>query len=93
MRHPATLKTMTIPANYYYPNKYQRLILFKWLNFILSTSAWDFDGRVGLYQRTVGIPMGTNCVPLVADLFLYSYEADFIQHVRKSKFKKQKKIL
>jgi hypothetical protein len=23
--------------------------------------------------------MGTNCAPLLADLFLYSYEADFIQ--------------
>ena len=34
--------------------------------------------------------MGTNCAPLVADLFLYSYEADFVQHLQKSKFKKQK---
>ena len=24
----------------------------------------------------VGIPMGTNCAPLVADLFLYCYERD-----------------
>ena len=32
-----------------------------------------FDGRV--FQQTVGIPMGTNCAPLLADLFLYSYEA------------------
>ena len=23
--------------------------------------------------------MGTNCAPLLADIFLYSYEADFIQ--------------
>jgi hypothetical protein len=23
--------------------------------------------------------MGTNCAPLLADLFLYSYDADFIQ--------------
>ena len=27
----------------------------------------------------VGIPMGTNCTPLLADIFLYSYEAEFIQ--------------
>ena len=31
----------------------------------------EFGGRV--YQQTVGISMGTNCVPLVVDLFLYSY--------------------
>ena len=43
-------------------------------------------GRV--VQQTVGIPMGTNCAPLLADLFLYSYEADFIQgHLKKNEKK------
>ena len=27
--------------------------------------------------RQVGIPMGTNCTPLVADLFLFCYERKF----------------
>ena len=31
-----------------------------------------------LYKQIVGIPMGTNCAPLVADLFLYCYERDFM---------------
>ena len=31
-----------------------------------------------LYRQIVGIPMGTNCAPLVADLFLFCYERDFI---------------
>ena len=31
-----------------------------------------------LYRQIVGIPMGTNCSPLVADLFLFYYERDFI---------------
>ena len=35
-----------------------------------------------VFQQTVGIPMGTNCAPVLADLFLYSYEADFIQGTR-----------
>ena len=30
-------------------------------------------------QQTVGIQMGTNCAPLLADIFLYSCEEDFIQ--------------
>jgi hypothetical protein len=30
-------------------------------------------------QQIVEIPIGTNCAPLLADLFLYSYEADLIQ--------------
>ena len=31
------------------------------------------------FQQIIGIPMGTNCAPLLADIFLYSYEAEFIQ--------------
>jgi len=31
-----------------------------------------FGGRG--FQQTVGIPICTNCDPLLADLFLYSYE-------------------
>ena len=31
-----------------------------------------------LYRQIVGIPMGTNCAPLLADLFLYCYERDFM---------------
>ena len=31
-----------------------------------------------LYRQIVGIPMGTNCASLVADLFLFCYERDFM---------------
>ena len=31
-----------------------------------------------LYRQIVGIPMGTNCAPLVADLCLFCYERDFM---------------
>ena len=31
-----------------------------------------------LHIQIVGIPMGTNCAPLVADLFLFCYERDFM---------------
>ena len=31
-----------------------------------------------LYRQVVGITMGTNCAPLVADLFLFCYERDFM---------------
>ena len=36
-------------------------------------------------QQMVGIPMGTSCAPLVAYLFLYCYEGDFVSELRKSK--------
>ena len=45
-----------------------------------------FSGRV--FQQTIDIPMGKNCVPLLADLLLFSYEADFIQGLLKKNEKK-----
>ena len=49
---------------------------------ILIDNIFDmFGGRV--FQQTVCIPMGTNCAPLLADLFLYSYGAYFIQGLLK----------
>ena len=32
----------------------------------------------GLYGQIVGVPMGTSCASLVADLFLFCYEGDFV---------------
>ena len=31
-----------------------------------------------LYRQIVGIPLGTNCAPLVADFVLFCYERDFM---------------
>ena len=31
-----------------------------------------------LYRQLVGIPLGTNCARLIADLFLFCYERDFM---------------
>ena len=35
-------------------------------------------------SQTAGIPMATNCAPLLADLFLYAYRVAFIQGVLKA---------
>ena len=32
-----------------------------------------------LYRQIVGIPMGSNCAPLVTDLFLFCFERDFMK--------------
>ena len=40
-----------------------------------------------LYRQIVGILMGTNCAPLVTDLFLFCYERDFmtsLSHVKQA---------
>ena len=46
------------------------------LTFLLDNIYIRFGSK--LYRQIVGIPMGTNCAPLVADLFLFGYERDFM---------------
>ena len=60
--------------------------IFKMLDFLIENIFVTFEGLV--FQETVGIPMETNCAPLLADLFLYYYEADFIQELLRKKDKK-----
>ena len=38
-----------------------------------------------LYRQVVGIPLGTNCASLVADVFLFSYERDFMMSISDDK--------
>ena len=45
------------------------------LEFLVDNIFVVFAGKV--FQQIIGIPMGTNCAPLLADIFLYSYEAEF----------------
>ena len=47
------------------------------LEFLVDNIFVVFGGKV--FQQIAGIPMGTNCAPLLANIFLYSYEAEFIQ--------------
>ena len=54
------------------PQKYSDADAIKMLEYLIDNI---FCG----VQQTIGIPMGTNCAPLHADLFLYSYEAEFVQ--------------
>ena len=46
------------------------------LTFLLGNIYNRFSSK--LYRQIVGIPMGTYCDPLVADLFLFCYERDFM---------------
>ena len=47
------------------------------LSFLLDNIYIRFGTK--LYRQIVGIPMGTNCAPLVADVFLFCYERDFMK--------------
>ena len=53
------------------------------LTFLLDNIFIQFSTK--LYRQVVGIPMGTNCAPLVADLFLFCYERDFMMSLSDDK--------
>ena len=51
--------------------------IIRMLEFLVDNIFVVFAGKV--FQQIIGIPMGTKCSPLLADIFLYSCEAEFMQ--------------
>ena len=58
-------------------SKYTKEDIIRMLEFLVDNFFVVFVGMV--FQQKIGIPMGTNCAPLLADIFLNSHEAEFIQ--------------
>ena len=53
------------------------------LNFLLDNIYIRFDTK--LFRQIVGIPKGSNCAALVADVLLFCYETDFIMSLSEEK--------
>ena len=58
-------------------NKYSEDGIIEVLEFLIDNIFVVSAGKV--FQQNVGIQMGPNCTLLLADIFLYSYEAEYIQ--------------
>jgi hypothetical protein len=54
--------------------------------FVLDIIYVVFGDQV--FKQSVGIPMGSNCAPLLAALFFYSYEGEFVQKLLRDNNKK-----
>ena len=52
------------------------------LDYLIDNIFVEFGGQI--FQQTIGIPMGTNLAPMLADLFLYSCEVEFVQSLLKA---------
>jgi hypothetical protein len=50
------------------------------LNWLIDNIYVTFGDKV--FRQTIGIPMGTDCAPFLANLFLYSYEYEWIEKQR-----------
>ena len=65
-------------------NKYTTDDICKMIEFLVNNIYVRIGGQ--LFWQMVGIPMRTNCAPLLADLFFYSYENEFLDKlIRKAK--------
>ena len=51
--------------------------LMEMFNFLVDNIFIEVGSKI--FQQVIGIPMGTDCAPLVADLFLFSFEFDFMR--------------
>ena len=54
----------------------------KMIEFLIDNIFVQFGGR--LFRQMIGIRMGTNCAPLLANLFLNSYEYEFLDNMIRS---------
>jgi hypothetical protein len=50
--------------------------LKRWLSYLIRNTYLQFGDKV--LHQTIGIPMGTNCAVFLANLYLFSFELDFI---------------
>ena len=61
------------------------------IEFLVDNIYVRFGGQ--LFQQMVGIPMGRNCAPLLAGVFLYSYENEILDKlIKKGKRKLARKF-
>jgi hypothetical protein len=55
------------------------------MNKLVTITSNNKTRNVTALQSAISIPMGMNCPPPFADLFLHTYEADFLQGLLKNK--------
>ena len=60
-------------------NLYTADQICRMVEFLIDNIFVKFGGC--LFRQVIGIPMGTNCAPLLADLFRYSYESEFLDNM------------
>ena len=69
-------------------NLYTAGQICRMVEFLIDSIFVKFGGC--LFRQVIGIPMGTNCAPppLLADIFLYSYESEFLDNMIRSGHRK-----
>ena len=58
--------------------------LIEYIKFLVDNVYISVGNRI--YKQTVGIPMGTDCAPMLANLFLFSYEYAYTKEMLKTDY-------
>ena len=66
-------------------NKYTANDICRMTEFLVDNIYVRFGGQI--FQQMVGIPMGTNCAPLLSHSFLYPYENELLDKLIKVQMK------
>ena len=62
--------------------KYDETLICQMIDFLIDNNYIKIGNH--LFRQCIGIPMGTNFAPLLANLFLYPYEVEFLRSQIKS---------
>ena len=61
--------------------KYNETLISQMTDFLIDNIYIKIGSH--LFRKCIGIPLGTNCAPLLVDLFSYSYEVEFLRSMKK----------
>ena len=56
---------------------FDKEILLACLNYLIDNSYFIYNKSV--YRQVIGIPMGTNCAPHIANIYLHVYENEYVE--------------
>ena len=62
--------------------KYDETLICQMIDFLMDNIYINIGNH--LFWQCIGIPLGTDCAPLLANLFFYSYEVEFLKSMKKS---------
>ena len=57
-------------------------VLVNYMEYLIDNIYVNIGSRI--YRQCIGIPMGTDCAPLVANLFLFYYEYKYMKNLIKT---------
>ena len=69
--------------------KYRETLICQMIYFLIDNIYIKIGNH--LFRQCIGIPMGANCAPLLANLLLYSYGVELLRSMKKS-YKKLAKV-